>query len=94
MAGQQRGCGGTKIADLTKPLSYTAGKMTFTAPAGTTLSASTTYHVVFYTSPRGTGSLRLRTTSSDNEDSGAADAAGAPERRIGKARVDVAAAYG
>ncbi len=66
------GDAGSKLADLTKPTSYTAGKLTFTAPAGTTLSASTTYHVVFYTSPRGTGNLRLRSTSSANEDSGAA----------------------
>ena len=69
------GDAGTKIADLTKPASYSAGTMTFTAPASTTLAASTTYHVVFYVNPRSSspGFLILHTTASDAEDSGGAD---------------------
>ena len=35
--------GTTTIATLTNPSSLTAGKLTFTAPAGTTLAAGTTY---------------------------------------------------
>ena len=62
---------GTKTVDLTVPSSVTAGAVAFAAPAGTTLSASTTYHLVVYT----TGSLSKlgwRSTPSNAEDSGAA----------------------
>ena len=62
-----------KLASLTVPSSVTNGitNVTFTAPSNTSLNASTTYHVVVYT----TGSLsklRWRVTSSNNEDSGGA----------------------
>ena len=62
-----------KLASLTVPSSVTNGttNVTFTAPSNTSLNASTTYHVVVYT----TGSLpklRWRITSSNNEDSGGA----------------------
>ena len=70
------GDAGTKLADLTKPASFpgssTPGTVTFTAPAGTTLAASTTYHVVFYASPQSNSALRLHSTTSDDEDSGGA----------------------
>ena len=70
------GDAGTKLADLTKPASFpgssTPGTVTFTAPAGTTLAASTTYHVVFYASPASNSALRLHSTTSDDEDTGGA----------------------
>ncbi len=66
------GDAGTKITDLTKPASYSAGQVTFTAPAGTRLSASTAYHVVIYNPTRGSGWIKVHTTNSDAEDSGAA----------------------
>ena len=58
----------SKEADLTVPSSVSAGAVAFEAPANTTLSANTTYHVVFYT----TDATRLlaNTTASDDEDSG------------------------
>ncbi len=58
------------LYQLTPPGSFSAGTLTFTAPADATLSAQTTYSVVLTT----TGTMDLRTTLSDNEDSGAADA--------------------
>ena len=70
------GDAGTKLADLTKPASFpgssTPSTVTFTAPAGTTLAASTTYHVVFYASPASNSALRLHSTTSDDEDTGGA----------------------
>ena len=58
----------SKVADLTVPSSVSAGTVSFAAPANTTLTASTTYHVVLYTV--GDFSLNLGATASDNEDSG------------------------
>ena len=61
----------TAVATLSAP-SGTVGtataNYTYTAPANTTLAASTTYHVVL----EGGGSVDVRLTSSDNEDSGGA----------------------
>ena len=67
---------GAKLADLTVPStasSVTAGPVTFAAPTGTTLAASTTYYVVIG-SPAFTGheDLLLSTTLSTNEDAGKA----------------------
>ena len=59
-----------KVADLTAPTgTWGAGfTLTFTAPAGTTLDAGTTYAVVL----TATGNaVRLDSTTSDDEDSGA-----------------------
>ena len=59
-----------KVADLTAPTgTWSAGDtLTFTAPAGTTLDAGTTYAVVL----TATGNaVRLDSTTSDDEDSGA-----------------------
>ncbi len=64
---------GTKLADLTVPPIETTGVVTFAAPAGTTLAASTTYYVVI-----GSGDfdedthLLLSNTISDDEDTGGA----------------------
>ena len=55
----------TAIATFTNPTSLSSGTLTFTAPANTTLDANTTYYVLF----NGSG-LNLRSTTSDNEDSG------------------------
>ena len=60
-----------KIADLTAPGSFDAGTLTFTAPAGTTLDASTTY-VVLITPTVGSASLKFDTTDSNNEDANGA----------------------
>ena len=57
----------SKLADLTAPASLSAGTITFTAPSNTTLTASTTYYVVF----KG-ASVNWSNTNSNNEDSGAA----------------------
>ena len=58
---------GAELATLTAPATLVGGINTFTAPADTTLSASTTYFLII----EGTsGSSSV--TSSDNEDSGAA----------------------
>ena len=57
--------------DLTVPAHpITAGTVTFTAPANTTLDASTTYWVVAYTT--GAFDLKIDLTTSSNEDSGSA----------------------
>ena len=64
------GVPGSKIASLSGPSSITTGAVTFTAPNSTTLSASTNYFVVMY-STVGHGS-RPTTTTSNDEDSGAA----------------------
>ena len=60
----------SKVASLTVPSTVSGGTVSFAAPSNTTLSASTTYFVVIYT----VGSLNLRVSStlSTNEDSGAA----------------------
>ncbi len=60
-----------KVADLTTPSSLSGGIATYTAPSSTTLTASTAYFVVLYSPSAGFGD-RPSTTTSDNEDSGAA----------------------
>ena len=57
----------SKVADLTPPSSFAAGTLTFTAPANTTLAASTTYTVrIDVTS----SSITFGATRSDAEDTG------------------------
>ena len=56
---------------LTPPSSFSAGTLTFTAPANATLDARTTYSVVLPATP--TSTLDLPVTMSNSEDSGAAD---------------------
>ena len=60
-----------KIPDLTAPGSFAAGTLTFTAPAGTTLDASTTY-VVLITPTVDSASLNFDTTDSNAEDANGA----------------------
>ena len=60
--------GGSTIATLTNPASLAAGTLTFSAPSGTTLAASTTYYVVLDTTR--TGSIGY--TNNTSEDSGGA----------------------
>ncbi len=65
------GAPGAKLYDLTVPAHpISAGTVSFAAPIGTTLRASTTYYAVFYTV--GGFNMELGNTASDNEDSGAA----------------------
>ena len=66
------GSPGTKEADLTVPSSIPAGVVSFAAPASTTLTASTNYHVVFYQTGSGAGIGVSRTTNSalDSGDGG------------------------
>ena len=53
-----------KVADLTAPATFSAGTLTFTAPANTRLAANTTYALVVSTS----GSrIMVTTTASNNE---------------------------
>ena len=51
------------IATLTNPATIEAGELTFTAPASTTLDASTTYYVLFHGE-----NIWLESTTSDDED--------------------------
>ena len=60
-----------KLASLMVPSSVTSGDVTFTAPSNTSLNASTTYHVVVYTTGN-LAKLRWRVTASNNEDTGGA----------------------
>ena len=55
---------------LTAPSGFTAGTLSFTAPAGTVLAASTDYTVV--ATAAGSSTVTYDTTTSDSEDSGAA----------------------
>ena len=55
---------------LTAPSSFTTGVLSFTAPANTTLDASTAY--LFVMTPSYSGSFAFVGTRSDDEDSGAA----------------------
>ena len=68
------GAPGSKIASLTVPTSLTSGtaNVAFNAPAGTTLSASTTYHVVVYTTGGTLTKFLVRRHVTNDEDSGAA----------------------
>ena len=59
----------SEVAALTPPSSFAAGTLTFTAPANTTLAASTTYTVVITVS---SDSVTLDTTTLDGEDAGVA----------------------
>ena len=63
-----------KVASLTVPASISSGNVAFAAPAGTTLTANTTYHAVLYSTGTGraTTELSARIVGSDDEDSGAA----------------------
>ena len=65
---------GSKLADLTVPSSFPTGarNSTFSAPAGTTLAASTEYHVVVYTTVDTLTTLSIVHNAKDAEDSGAA----------------------
>ncbi len=65
---------GSKLADLTVPSSFATGARasTFSAPAGTTLAASTEYHVVVYTTAETLSTFELTHNAKDAEDSGAA----------------------
>ncbi len=65
---------GTKVADLTTPSSVAGGAsiVNFTAPAGTHLSASTTYHLQIEGAGDQVAAIRVQRTSSDDEDSGGA----------------------
>ena len=60
----------SKLASLTVPSTVGAGAVAFAAPSNTSLAASTSYFVVVYSSGATTGSLR--TTRTNNEDSGSA----------------------
>ena len=60
---------GSKLFDLLSPTEYAAGHSFFEAPPGTTLSASTSYVLVW--SHLGGAEHRLHRTLSDNEDAGA-----------------------
>ena len=62
----------TLHAALTPPGSFDAGALAFIAPAGTTLAANTTYSVRIK-APTSSTSVTLDTTTSDDEDDGAAD---------------------
>ena len=70
-SGESAGQPGAKLADLTVPSSVSTGTVLFAAPSNTTLSASTTYHLVIDTT-NVTEGLEAETTDSDAEDSGAA----------------------
>ncbi len=63
MTGLSSTAAGTEVATLNPPDSIAVGTNTFTAPANTTLSASTTYFLVFE------GSGNVRKTSATGEDS-------------------------
>ena len=60
-----------KLATLTNPASLTDGTNSFTSSSGVDLTASTRYFVMVDLSSAG-GNWRIRSTNSDNEDSGAA----------------------
>ncbi|MCY4421814.1 MAG: cadherin-like beta sandwich domain-containing protein, partial [Acidimicrobiaceae bacterium] len=61
----------SKLASLTGPNSWSAGTVSFTAPASTTLTANATYHVVGYTT-NDSQSFGASSTDSNAEDSGGA----------------------
>ena len=70
-SGESAGQPGAKLADLTVPSSVSTGTVLFAAPSNTTLSASTTYHLVI-DAANVTAGLEAEATDSDAEDSGAA----------------------
>ncbi len=61
---------GSKAASLTVPSTFAAGTLSFAAPANTTLTASTTYYFLLYTT--GTVELAIGNPTSGDEDSGGA----------------------
>ena len=62
---------GAKLVNLVVPDVMQQGDVAFSAPAGTTLSANTNYHLVLYTT--GQADLRVNATSSEDEDTGGED---------------------
>ena len=62
---------GAKLVDLVVPDVIQQGDVSFSAPAGTTLSANTNYHLVLYTT--GQADLRVSATSLEAEDAGGED---------------------
>ena len=73
----------SKLASLTVPSTVGAGAVAFAAPSNTSLDASTSYFVVVYRSGTTTGSLR--TTRTNNEDSGSASGWSIGDTRHGRA---------
>ncbi len=63
-----------KLADLTVPSSVSTGAVAFAAPANTTLSASTNYFAVLYSTANfaTTNDIQVEVTAATAEDSGAA----------------------
>ena len=77
----------TKIITLTNPASVTGFALnTFTAPANTTLSADTTYHVLV-TNADADAAVGVHRTSSNAEDDGAADGWSIGDTRYWKATI-------
>ncbi len=72
----------SKLASLTVPSTVGAGAAAFAAPSNTSLDASTSYFVVVYRSGTTTGSLR--TTRTNNEDSGSASGWSIGDTRHGR----------
>ena len=72
----------SKLASLTVPSTVGAGAVAFAAPSNTSLDASTSYFVVVYRSGTTTGSLR--TTRTNNEDSGSASGWSIGDTRHGR----------
>ena len=72
----------SKLASLTVPSTVGAGAVAFAAPSNTSLDASTSYFVVVYRSGATTGSLR--TTRTNNEDSGSASGWSIGDTRHGR----------
>ena len=72
----------SKLAGLTVPSTVGAGAVAFAAPSNTSLDASTSYFVVVYRSGTTTGSLR--TTRTNNEDSGSASGWSIGDTRHGR----------
>ncbi len=71
-----------KLASLTVPSTVGAGAVAFAAPSNTSLDASTSYFVVVYRSGTTTGSLR--TTRTNNEDTGSASGWSIGDTRHGR----------
>ena len=72
----------SKLASLTVPSTVGAGAAAFAAPSNTSLDASTSYFVVVYRSGTTTGSLR--TTRTNNEDTGSASGWSIGDTRHGR----------
>ena len=72
MTGISANHGGTVVATFTNPSSLTAGILTFTAPADTTLSASNTYYIIVEGTDGDNGTGTVQLTASTAEDAGGA----------------------